>query len=193
MRLGGLRDGAQKDGDRQMKKRKKGEEPRPLTIKASFEGADSSSPIGKLTRATVAEWNEQKHRRPSREEMELIDSLFDGCPYATEGDGAAHECIKYGFTGLGVQRYLCKRCGRQFTPLTGTKIEFRSVTRSSDFTNRMKVRVPVGQIGVSLSLRLGAMGVRTQSVNRSIENNDVETASPQSQSTVGGMTGGMGM
>ncbi|MBP3227923.1 MAG: TonB-dependent receptor [Bacteroidaceae bacterium] len=80
-----------------------------------------------------------------------------------------------------------------FTPLTGTKIEFRSVTRSSDFTNRMKVRVPVGQIGVSLSLRLGAMGVRTQSVNRSIENNDVETASPQSQSTVGGMTGGMGM
>ena len=127
MRLGGLRDGAQKDGDRQMKKRKKGEKPRPLSIKASFEGAESSGPIGKLTKATVAEWNEQKHRRPSREETELINSLFDGCPYAAEGDGAAHECIKYGFTGLGVQRYLCKRCGRQFTPLTGTVFDSKKI------------------------------------------------------------------
>lgn len=127
MRLGGLRDGAQKDGDRQMKKRKKGEKPRPLTIKASFEDADSMSPVGKLTRATVAEWNEQKHRKPSREEIELIDSLFDGCPYADEGDGATHECIRYGTTRLGVQRYLCRGCGRQFTPLTGTVFDSKKI------------------------------------------------------------------
>ena len=98
-----------------------------MTLKASFEGADSEGPIGRLTKATVAEWNEQKHRRPSKEEIELIDSLFDGCPHAVAGDGIAHECIKYGVTKLGIQKYLCKGCGRQFTPITGTVFDSKKI------------------------------------------------------------------
>ena len=98
-----------------------------MTLKAAFKRADSKSPIGKLTRATVAEWNAQKHRRPSAEEIELIDSLFRGCPYAAEGDGIAHDCVRYGVTGLGVQRYLCKGCGRQFTPITGTVFDSKKI------------------------------------------------------------------
>ena len=98
-----------------------------MTIKAAFDGAGSESPVEKLTRSTVAEWNEQKHRKPSKEEVELIDSLFDGCPYAKEGDGIKHECIRYGVTKLGVQRYLCKGCGRQFTPITGTVFDSKKI------------------------------------------------------------------
>ena len=98
-----------------------------MTISASFEGADSTSPVGKLTKATVAEWNEQKHRKPSREEIKLIDSLFDGCPFEREGDGIRHSCIRYGTTRLGVQRYLCKGCGRQFTPITGTVFDSKKI------------------------------------------------------------------
>ena len=98
-----------------------------MTLKASFEGADSEGPIGRLAKATVAEWNEQKHRRPSEEEIELIDSLFDGCPHAVAGDGIAHECIKYGVTKLGIQKYLCKGCGRQFTPITGTVFDSKKI------------------------------------------------------------------
>ena len=110
-----------------MRKCKKGDKPRPLTLKASFEDADSKSPVGRLTKATVAEWNEQKHRKPSKEEIELINSLFEGCPYAEEGDGTKHVCIKYGSTSLGVQRYLCKGCGRQFTPITGTVFDSKKI------------------------------------------------------------------
>ena len=41
-----------------MKKNDKGGKPRTLTIKAAFDGAGSESPVEKLTRSTVAEWNE---------------------------------------------------------------------------------------------------------------------------------------
>lgn len=67
-----------------------------MALKAAFKRADSKSPIGKLTRATVAEWNAQKHRKPSAEEIELIDSIFRGCPYAAEGDGVAHDASNTG-------------------------------------------------------------------------------------------------
>ena len=60
-----------------MRKRKKGDKPRPSTLKAAFEGSDSTSPVGKPTKAIVAEWDEQKPRKPNEEEIELIDSLFD--------------------------------------------------------------------------------------------------------------------
>lgn len=110
-----------------MKNERKREKSRPLTIKASFDGSDSSSPIGKLTKATVAEWNEQKHRKPGREEIELIDSLFDGCPFERAGDGINHLCVKSGRTALGVQRYICKGCGRRFTPITGTVFDSKKI------------------------------------------------------------------
>ena len=110
-----------------MRKRRNRGKPRSLTIKASFEGDDSKRPVERLTQATVAEWDEQKHRKPSGEEIELIDSLFDGCPYAKEGDGINHECIRYGVTDLGVQRYLCKGCGRRFTPITGTVFDSKKI------------------------------------------------------------------
>ncbi|MDY6391359.1 MAG: hypothetical protein SPL80_00805 [Bacilli bacterium] len=60
-----------------MKNKRKREKPRPLTIKASFVEANPTSPVERLTKATVMEWQDQKHRKPSGEEVELIDSLFE--------------------------------------------------------------------------------------------------------------------
>lgn len=82
-----------------------------------------------------------------------------------------------------------------FTPLTGTSINFKMRTSGSDFVNRMHVRVPVAQVAASLTLHLGKMGIATQRVRRSIENNDVNENGRQSteQGATENMQGGMGM
>ena len=56
----------------------------------------------------------------------------------------------------------------------------------------MSLRIPVATIGLSVTLKLGKMGLKTRSVNRSIENTDGSSENPAS-STTGGLSGGTGI
>ncbi len=101
--------------------------PRSLTLRTSFAEAESDGPVELLTSAAVNEWYDQKHGKPCGYEVKLIDSLFDGCPYAADGDGIEHRCVKNGRTRNRIQRYLCTGCGRQFTPITGTIFDSKKI------------------------------------------------------------------
>lgn len=79
-----------------------------------------------------------------------------------------------------------------FMPLRGTSFHFKNHTSGPTFTNRMSLRIPVATIGLSVTLKLGKMGLKTRSVNRSIENTDGSSENPAS-STTGGLSGGAGM
>lgn len=73
-----------------------------------------------------------------------------------------------------------------FMPLRGEKLQFKIRNSGEDFSNCMCIRVPVAQIGITCSIKLGNVGQKTKAVNRSIENNDLM----ERQS--GDQTGGMG-
>ena len=80
-----------------------------------------------------------------------------------------------------------------FMPLRGTSLQFKNITSGGDFTNRSVIRIAVAQVGINVSLKLGSIGLRTRSVNRTIENTDGGSENP-ANSTSGGMsTGSMGM
>lgn len=65
-------------------------------------------------------------------EEKLINSFEpDTCPFC-----AKDRIIKKGLTGNGVQRYLCRDCGKRFTPVTGTIFENHkiSITEWMEYT-----------------------------------------------------------
>lgn len=67
-----------------------------------------------LIESTALEWYDQKHRRPSPEETEFVNSIPIGsCPHCGMGIIARN-----GKGPSGIQRYVCRCCGRFFTPLT---------------------------------------------------------------------------
>ena len=69
-----------------------------------------------LVENTVQEWYDAKHATSSIFEIEFINSLdIRQCPFCGSND-----FIKYGHKKDGTQKYVCKDCGRQFTPLTNT-------------------------------------------------------------------------
>lgn len=74
-----------------------------------------------------------------------------------------------------------------FMPLQGTSLKFRNVSHGANFSNRMSIRIPVAQIGITATLKLGKMGLSTRSANRSIENTDGSNEMPNN-----GMGSGMG-
>ena len=76
-----------------------------------------------LIEATALEWYDQKHRRPSPEEMEFVNSIPIGsCPHCGMGIIARN-----GKGPSGIQRYVCRCCGRFFTPLTNTIFDSRKI------------------------------------------------------------------
>ena len=72
-----------------------------------------------------------------------------------------------------------------FMPLRGDKLLFKINTHGSDFDSRMTMRVPVAQVGITCSLKLGNVGQKIKQVNRTIENNDV--IQRQNNEATGGM------
>ena len=74
-----------------------------------------------------------------------------------------------------------------FMPLRGTSFHFRNHTSGPDFTNRMSLRIPVANISLNVSLKLGKMGLTTRSVKRTIENTDGSTENPANSTTGGNM------
>lgn len=62
----------------------------------------------------------------STDESRLINSFIpEDCPFC-----GATALSRRGFTKNGVQRYLCTRCGRSFTPVTGTIFENHKISIS---------------------------------------------------------------
>lgn len=74
--------------------------------------------------STISEWYDAKHRRPSKEEVDFINSIvIEECPFC-----GSKEIRRDGFskkTGLAIRE--CKTCGRKFNPLAGTIFDSRKI------------------------------------------------------------------
>ena len=92
----------------------------------SWSGTKERSDDELLIESTVLEWYEQKHRRPSTEEMSFVNSIrIASCPRC----GCAI-IAKDGKGSNGIQRYACRGCGKRFTPLTNTIFDSRKIPMS---------------------------------------------------------------
>ncbi len=84
---------------------------------------ESISPSESLIDSTVLEWYSEKHRRASREEIDLINGVaVPSCPYC----GSAR-FRKDGKRRDGIQKHLCLECHRRFNQLTGTVFDSRKI------------------------------------------------------------------
>ena len=74
--------------------------------------------------STISEWYDAKHRKPSKEEVDFINSIaIEECPFC-----GSREIRRDGFskrTGLAIRE--CKACGRKFNPLAGTIFDSRKI------------------------------------------------------------------
>lgn len=74
--------------------------------------------------STISEWYDAKHRKPSKEEVDFINSIvIEKCPFC-----GSKEIRRDGFnkkTGLAIRE--CKTCGRKFNPLAGTIFDSRKI------------------------------------------------------------------
>ena len=89
-------------------------------------GAGCLSPSEKMIDATISEWFEQKHRRPSAEEIAMVNSIHvAACPYCGSPD-----FVKDGKRPDGVQRFLCGACGKRFNPMSETVFDSKKIPMS---------------------------------------------------------------
>ncbi len=89
-------------------------------------GTRRLSPCEKLIDRTVSEWYSEKHRGFCRQEIALVNSLgAAGCPHC-----GSRAIARDGKRKDGVQKLLCKSCGRRFNPLTGTVFDSRKIPMS---------------------------------------------------------------
>ena len=74
--------------------------------------------------STISEWYDAKHRKPSKEEVDFINSIvIEECPFC-----GSKEIRRDGFnkkTGLAIRE--CKTCGKKFNPLAGTIFDSRKI------------------------------------------------------------------
>lgn len=77
--------------------------------------------------STISEWYDAKHRKPCGEEISFINSLDPRlCPYC-----GGKIMIKKGFqSATGLRIWLCRKCGRKSSPLTGTIFDSRKIPLS---------------------------------------------------------------
>ena len=74
------------------------------------------SPTERMVDSTISEWYLEKHRRLTAEEAAMVNSArAPGCPFC-----GSEALAKDGRRKDGVQKYLCRSCGRRSNPLTGT-------------------------------------------------------------------------
>lgn len=102
-----------------MKKKKRGTPLRSFPWSGNAEKTDGQT----LIESTVNEWYAAKHRAPGGEEISFVNSIkITSCPYCGKGG-----FVRDGHDRSGVSRYLCRDCGRRFTPLTGTIFQGRKI------------------------------------------------------------------
>ncbi len=93
-------------------------------LKGKFSSESGSSD---MMVSTISEWYDAKHRRPSQEETQFINSIAIGeCPYC-----GSEKIVRDGFsktTGLAIRK--CNGCGRIFNPLAGTIFDSRKIPLS---------------------------------------------------------------
>ena len=113
-----------------MKNKKKPRRKGRRTIRSYFEEAKRSDGVAKLAKATVSDWDRQKHpKKASPEEIELVNSIeVDRCPRCGSTDFVCKGKSKSGF-----KRLLCNNCFRTFSPLTGTLFDSRKIPISEWF------------------------------------------------------------
>ena len=90
----------------------------------SWSGKGGKGADEELIESTVLEWYEQKHRRPSAEEVAFVNSIpVRSCPRCGHGIVSREGKRR----GNGIQRWRCHGCGRYFTPLTDTIFDSRKI------------------------------------------------------------------
>lgn len=77
------------------------------------------------------------------------------------------------------------------TPLSHRKMQVTSHTSGTGFTDRTTLRIPLHQVGLSLSYTFGKQGIQTKKVRRSITNDDLINTKSKAENFNGGMGGGM--
>ena len=81
------------------------------------------SPAEALVDSTVSEWYSEKHRRLTAEEAAMVNAArADRCARCGSAD-----VVRDGKRGDGVQKYLCRSCGKRFNPLTNTVFDSRKI------------------------------------------------------------------
>ena len=107
-----------------MKNRKKPRRKGRRTIGSYFAEDERSDGVAKLAKATVSDWNRQKHpKKASPEEIELVNSIkIERCPHCGSVDFVCKGKSKSGF-----KRLLCNNCFRTFSPLTGMLYDSRKI------------------------------------------------------------------
>ena len=88
----------------------------------SWSGEKGRTGTEAMIEATVLEWYEQKHRKPSPEELALINSIKPKCCPHCGGTFA-----KDGFRESGIRSFECCECGKKFTALTGTIFDSKKI------------------------------------------------------------------
>ena len=89
----------------------------------SWSGSREREADEALIESTVLEWYDQKHGKPSPEEIAFVNSLpIRGCPFC-----GSRLTVKDGRGSNGIQRHKCLGCGRRFNPLTGTIFDSRKI------------------------------------------------------------------
>lgn len=76
-----------------------------------------------LISSTIQEWYNAKHRLSSNEEIQLINSINKSeCSYCH-----SKNIVRHRFYKNKVQRYHCKKCSKNFSPLTNTIFEGKKI------------------------------------------------------------------
>lgn len=84
------------------------------------------SPAEALVDSTVSEWYSEKHRRLTAEEAAMVNAIrADRCAHCGSAD-----VVRDGKRADGVQKYLCRSCGKRFNPLTNTVFDSRKIPAS---------------------------------------------------------------
>ena len=81
------------------------------------------SPAQEMVDSTLREWFAEKHRALTPEEASMLNSVeIRGRPHC----GSAR-FVRDGRRADGVQKYLCRSCGKRFNPLTGTVLDSHKI------------------------------------------------------------------
>ena len=94
-----------------------------------WDGKETKTPTEELISSTMKEWYDAKHREPSADELNLINSITPLiCHHCN-----SKQFIKYGKYKNGITRFRCKDCNKTFSNLTNTIFDSHKIPISEWF------------------------------------------------------------